>query len=248
MLDPRSKTKRSLALLAASLLVGALPEAWAGSAEARNPAAALSSPGGAIEDPCLSDKPCSDLYESAQALSKSGQYAAAVANYESAYRMHPMPWLLVNIGRVHQKRGNPKSAIESYQRYFATPDSDREASTNAKAREYLRQAEDDLKRPKKPSVIREREISSPRPLWRILTGTGLVTLGAVGLGMGIAGLALNGTCADSVPMGTVCDRVYATMPSGVGLTVTGGLVAAAGAVLLAWPGRRAVVQVDMASR
>jgi hypothetical protein len=166
-----------------------------------------------------------------------------VANYESAYRLHPMPWLLVNIGRVHQKSGNPQAAIESYQRYFAVPESDRDAGTNAKAREYLRQAEEDLKRPKKATVIREREVNSPRPLWRILTGTSLMALGALSLGFGVVGLGFDGNCVDSVPAGTACRERYASAAMGAGLSVAGGTALAAGIVLVAWPGPKSVVQV-----
>lgn len=241
MLDPRLKTRRILHVLAACLLVSASPSI--AMAAPKSAEAAPASSGGAIEDPCLSDRPCNDLYESAQALSKNGQYAAAVSNYESAYRMHPMPWLLVNIGRVHQKSGNPQAAIDSYQRYFAMPESDREAATNAKAREYLRQAEEDLKRPKKLTVIHEREVSGPRPLWRILTGSGLMALGLVSVGFGAVGLGLDGRCVDSVPAGEVCSQVYATVPMGAGLTVGGSLALAAGVALVAWPGPKAVVQV-----
>ena len=223
-------------------MLGAASSAAAAGGKSTAPAA---SAGAAIEDPCLSDRPCSDLYESAQALSKSGQFAAAVANYESAYRMHPMPWLLVNIGRVHQKSGNAQAAIDSYRRYFAVPESDREAATNAKAREYLRQAEEDLKRPTKSTVIREREGSGPRPLWRILSGVGLMALGATGLGFGIGGLAIDGRCVDQAPAGSACMRIYSALPMGVGLTVAGGLMTAAGVALVAWPGPKAVLQVDV---
>ena len=243
MHDRRSKTdvRRSVGG-GLVILCLASAEAWAGGDAAR-PSGASAPPPGAVEDPCLSDKPCSDLYESAQVLSKSGQYAAAVSNYESAYRMHPMAWLLVNIGRVHQKSGNPKAAIASYERYFAAPESDREASTNAKAREYLRQAEEDLKRPKGPTVIREREVSGPRPLWRILTGTGLIALGAAGLGFGLTSLAFHNTCVQApVPPGAECDRKYVTLPLGIGLSVPGALLLAGGVVLVALPGPKQVLR------
>lgn len=235
-----TRRARGCALVLVACVLGAASSAAAAGGKSTAPAA---SAGAAIEDPCLSDRPCSDLYESAQALSKSGQFAAAVANYESAYRMHPMPWLLVNIGRVHQKSGSAQAAIDSYRRYFAVPESDREAATNAKAREYLRQAEEDLKRPTKSTVIREREVSGPRPLWRILSGVGLMALGATGLGFGIGGLAFNGTCVQSpVPPALECDRKYATVPMGVGLAAAGGLVMAAGVVLVALPGPKTVVR------
>ena len=242
MFDPRSKISCCGTFAVVWLFVGAAQPAWAGAGTEKNLAAGASS-AAVVEDPCLSDKRCNDLYESALALSKSGQYAASVANYESAYLLHPMPWLLVNIGRVHQKRGNAQAAIDSYKRYFAMPESDREPATNAKAREYLRQAEEDLKRPKKLTVIHEREVSGPRPLWRILTGSGLMALGLVSVGFGAVGLGLDGRCVDSVPAGEVCSQIYATVPMGAGLTVGGGLALAAGVALVAWPGPKAVVQV-----
>lgn len=251
MTDPRLKTRarpvpqlRGLLLsllLASSLILSTRVIAAPAPGPSERSATGASSGKG---DSCLRDERCNALYESAVSLSKAGQFAAALANYEAAYRLQPVPWLLVNIGRIQQKSGNPQGAIENFQRYLALPPSQRDADTAAKAQEYLKQAEEDLRRPKKPMVIREREERGPRPLWRVLTGSGLIALGVTGLGIGMAGLALNGQCVSEPAPGVTCREVYTTIPSGVGFSVAGGLLAVGGAVLVALPGPRKIVRVD----
>ena len=217
-------------------------EAVTHAADATAGPAAASGTGGS--DPCLRDERCNALYESAVNLSKAGQFAAALANYEAAYRLQPVPWLLVNIGRVQQKSGNPQAAIDNFQRYLALPPAEREPDTEQKAQDYLKQAQEDLRRPKKPLVIREREERGPRPLWRILTGSGLMALGVAGIGIGATGLAWNGQCTEATDPMRACREVYSTLPTGIGFTVSGSLLAIGGAILVALPGPRSIVRVE----
>ncbi|MBL9008734.1 MAG: PEGA domain-containing protein [Myxococcales bacterium] len=78
----------------------------------------------------------------------------------------------------------------------------------------------------------------PRPKWRIALGGALIGVGALGMLYGITGLALNGQCVDSVPMGTACLQKYTSLPMGAALTGVGVAAAAVGAVLIALPGPR----------
>lgn len=80
----------------------------------------------------------------------------------------------------------------------------------------------------------------PRPRYRLIAGGAGIAAGLVLLGFGISGLALDGSCssADRVSATGDCRFVYQTMVPGAALTVVGGLVISAGAVLLALPGER----------
>ena len=77
----------------------------------------------------------------------------------------------------------------------------------------------------------------PRPLWRLITGGIALGLGTVVTGLGIAGIATDGACADSPPPAVGnCNYLYATAGLGgagvgVGLSLVG-----AGVVLVAVPG------------
>jgi hypothetical protein len=77
-----------------------------------------------------------------------------------------------------------------------------------------------------------------RPRWRLGVGGAAATMGSFMLGVGIAALAINGRCVDApVPPSTTCDRSFATLAPGVGLTITGPLLIAGGALLIALPPR-----------
>lgn len=94
-------------------------------------------------DDCLSDPVCSGLYEEARRLSKSGELAAALVAYQTAYRRQPMPWLLINIGRTLQKLGRLQEALAHYQRYSAA-EPNGPADRQQMIREYTAQAEKSL--------------------------------------------------------------------------------------------------------
>jgi hypothetical protein len=79
----------------------------------------------------------------------------------------------------------------------------------------------------------------PRPKWRLGLGGAMIGLGLVGIGFGAYGLAINGKCIDTpVPPALTCMSVYQGLPAGLGFTVGGIVVAAAGAVIIALPGKR----------
>lgn len=106
----------------------------------------------------MAEERCRVLHESARSLSKAGQYAAALSNYESAYALEPSAhWLLVNIGRVHQKLGHLREAIEAYRRFLKSTGAQADPDLSKKAKEFLDQAEQDLTRPSLPKMINSKQ-------------------------------------------------------------------------------------------
>ncbi|MBL9004152.1 MAG: hypothetical protein JNJ46_07900 [Myxococcales bacterium] len=108
MLRSNLKTKRHAL---SALWVAAAICCVVDTAQARKP--------GPGEDACLADGVCVGLYEEARRLSKSGDYATALAAYQGAYHRRPVPWLLINIGRTLHKLGRYGEALSHYRRYLA---------------------------------------------------------------------------------------------------------------------------------
>lgn len=50
-------------------------------------------------DPCLRDRTCQKLYETARQQSQSGQLDVALASYRAAFDRRKAQWLLISIGR-----------------------------------------------------------------------------------------------------------------------------------------------------
>jgi tetratricopeptide (TPR) repeat protein len=157
----------------------------------------------ATQDPCLSDPKCNELYEKARTLSRANQYEAALIMYQQTYAMTPLPWLLLNIGRVQQKLGRNEQAAGSYRKileFNAKMPTDETAGladveVTAKAREYLKQAEDAIAEQKRANpgvVVTTAPVVDKVPLYKrwwfwtaIGGGVGLVAVG-VGLGIGLS--------------------------------------------------------------
>lgn len=154
------------------------------------------------EDACLGEARCNELYENARALSEAGQYEAALVSYQSAYARQPVPWLLINIGRMQQKAGRPQQAIATYKRFLDDPAAAGDVELQSTARKYLQQAEDEVKGQQPvlrvPSgqataLARPPSAAAPeqsRPLykkWWLWTTVGAVVAAtAVGVGIGLA--------------------------------------------------------------
>jgi hypothetical protein len=190
------------------------------------------------DDPCLSNERCNNLYESALTLSKAGQFSAALSNYQDAYALKPVPWLLINIGRVQQKMGRPKEAMASYQQFLDSPGAQVDPEMLVTARQYKKQAAQDISHPKHVSFIVMKEDRAPRPLWRMLLGGGLVAGGASMLIPGAYNLGVDGKCVDE-PMAPAlnCPTLYAGVTTGAPLVAVGLLTIAAGVVTIALPGK-----------
>lgn len=85
----------------------------------------------------------------------------------------------------------------------------------------------------------------PRPKWRLALGGALIGVGVIGIGVGAYGLAINGKCVDEImPPALVCNQVRNGIPGGLGFLIGGGVVAAAGAVMLALPGPKNPLAAD----
>lgn len=77
-----------------------------------------------------------------------------------------------------------------------------------------------------------------RPAWRLGVGGAAGAVGVFMLGVGIAALVVDGRCVDEpVAPGIPCERSFATLAPGIGLTIAGPLFLGAGAALLAVPPR-----------
>lgn len=74
------------------------------------------------------------LAESAVALGRSGEYAAALSLFEQAYSLAPEPVLLYNIGRVAEKLGDYKKAAGALRAFLEV---EKDAEKRAKAKETL---------------------------------------------------------------------------------------------------------------
>lgn len=94
-----------------------------------------------VADPCLADAQCQDLINRARTLSKAQKYEPALAAYRAAQALHPVVWLLVNIGRMEHKLGRHADAIAHYREYLARTDSDGDSELRQKARQYLQETE-----------------------------------------------------------------------------------------------------------
>ncbi len=88
---------------------------------------------------CFTDPPCKALSERAKQQSASGNLAEAFRLYKLAYGVRPDPALLFNLARVLHKQGQEAEAVPYYRQFIESPQADSEQQ--AKAREYLQQAE-----------------------------------------------------------------------------------------------------------
>jgi hypothetical protein len=130
---------------------------------------------------CMESQECVDLVQSARRLSESNQLNAALQTYESALAQWQSPWLLINIGRIHQKLGRPAEAITAYHTYFDRAENDSPQRIKA-ARGFLKQAESDLAESRAPRST-DKPVHKKWWLWTAIGGTVVlataITTGAV---------------------------------------------------------------------
>lgn len=169
----------------------------------------------ADQSDCLSDSKCSEMYETARRLSVVGQYEAALVSYQSAYVQKPTPWLLVNIGRMQQKAGRPQQAIRTFKRFLDDPLAHQDIESQTKAREYLQQAEEEVRVQQQSSEgtqlpeflpsnkAKERtKIPAYKKWWFWTAVGGAAAVVAVGLAAGLTARAVpNPQAPPSVPQG-----------------------------------------------
>lgn len=186
----RLRTRQSA--LAALCLLVALGLIW--------PQLAIATPDTTqVGDPCLTDALCSELVASARALSKGQKHADALAAYQTAYGRRPVPWLLLNIGRVQHKLGRYDEAIGSYRAFLKQTPPGANDELRRKAEEYGRAAESEQRHIAPAQHQEPAEIpaeppnpgSEQRPIykrWWFWAALGVATLG-VTLGAGLGGYA-----------------------------------------------------------
>jgi hypothetical protein len=158
----------------------------------RAQSAAGSSVSASESDVCLQDVRCIELCESARGLSESRKYDAALAVYRSAYERSKAPWLLLNIGRMHQKAGRLLQAMSTYQRLLDDPAVRRDPEAEKRAREFLLQARQEAAaRDVRPTIATATtpppQLARVAPLhkrWWLWTVVGVV---AAGTAAGVAG-------------------------------------------------------------
>lgn len=147
----------------------------------------------AVIDRCVLDDECISLANSARSLSQAEQYTAALGAYHAAYARQPVPWLLVQMGRMHQKLRHPDEAIRLYQQFLAAPEAERYPEFQESARRYMQEATADL-------ALRQQATTGSvpagkaevKPLYRrwwfwtaLIGGTVVVTALGVGVGLGL---------------------------------------------------------------
>lgn len=131
MPNRRSKIKRRLlAILGAVLLFASYGARAEGGGDES-----------AADDPCLKEPKCQELVGRAREASQVGHYDEAMRSYISAYAVRPVPWLLLNIGRMQQKLGRFDDAIQMYRAFLDLPRQEGDDEQRARATEYLRKAE-----------------------------------------------------------------------------------------------------------
>ena len=174
----RSLTKRSLLILLSLtwLLTNAAPPA-----RAQPPAeqAAL--------DACVADARCKELADRGQAEYQAQQPEAALASLREAYSLQPVPWLLFNIGRIHQKAGRTDEALAAFRAFLQQSQATDEAWQREKARVFVEQIE-------RERVVVEKPVVNPSPppqkkpiykkwwFWTIVGGAAAVAVGtAIGV-------------------------------------------------------------------
>lgn len=174
----QSLTKRALFIL---LALGGLLISITRPARAQVPAeqAAL--------DPCVADARCKELADRGQAEYQAQQPEAALASLREAYSLQPVPWLLFNIGRIHQKAGRTDEALAAFRAFLQQSQATDEAWQREKARVFVEQIE-------RERVVVEKPVVNPSPppqkkpiykkwwFWTIVGGAAAVAVGtAIGV-------------------------------------------------------------------
>ncbi len=159
------------------------------------------------------------------------QYREAIEELTQAYRLIAAPRILYKIGHAHRRLGQLRESRQ-YLSMFLTMDATVPEAQRKKVHGTLRELEQRI-------AEEEKKAAFPlRPRWRLGVGAGLNGLGAVLLGFGIPGLAVDGACVHSPPIpGAQCPELYQTTTLGRGLVIPGALLMVAGTITAAWPAR-----------
>ena len=101
--------------------------------------------------------------------------------------------------------------------------------------------------PATPPPKEYRRVQQKRPIWRLAVGSVVAAGGVALIGRGGWALSLNGSCVDAaMPPALACPSLYTTTGVGAGLVGGGAALAIGGALLLALPGPKKLVEVERA--
>jgi tetratricopeptide (TPR) repeat protein len=143
----------------------------------------------AADDPCLKEPKCQELVGRAREASQLQHYDEAMRAYIAAYAVKPVPWLLLNIGRVQQKLGRFDDAIQMYRAFLDLPRQEGDEEQRARATEYLAKAESAKKvqTPEKcVSIVKESKPAYKQWwLWTLVGGAAAAVV-VTGLAVGLA--------------------------------------------------------------
>jgi len=202
------------------------------------------------------------LYAEGVALFRAGAYSEALARFETAYGVLPVPNLLYNIGRSFEALGELDKALASYRRCMDHPDSSGEAKLRAAQRyETLVQARVTGAQATRPVGAAAGPLAwagePPEPgAWRRTVGWIVLPVGLTSLAAGVVSFVLGARDHNAVrdlpgygDPATVLEmtRVEALERNddgrlkkqiGVALMVAGGVLAAGSTALLVWPSER----------
>jgi len=120
----------------------------------------------------------------------AGEYAAAIAEFQEAYRLAPAPQLWFNIAQAYRLQGDKANAVDYYRKYLdAEPEGDGAGEAKENIVNLTRELEEERR---KADQSRPQPKPEPKPLppdeprrgggtlrW---TGIGVMALGGVALG------------------------------------------------------------------
>lgn len=92
-------------------------------------------------DACVADARCKALADRGQAEYQAQHNEAALVSLREAYSLQPVPWLLFNIGRIHQKAERTDEALAAFRAFLQQSQAADEAGQREKARVYVEQVE-----------------------------------------------------------------------------------------------------------
>ncbi|WP_158542517.1 tetratricopeptide repeat protein [Lujinxingia litoralis] len=141
-----------------------------------------------------SDAEAADIARQVESLSargaehfRAGEYVQAIALFEQAYALDPVPNLLYNIGRCYEQMEDWDEAIAQYERFMVAPDVESEARAHAMERvQSLReikqmQAAEGSAAPDKEEPQVTEPLPTPEPASVNRTPGVLTTVGGVAL-------------------------------------------------------------------
>lgn len=136
-----------------------------------------------------------ELFESARAHYRAGEYTEAAADLENALVLDPAaPTLLFNLGRVYELQGDYERSLSAYRRLLAVtpPEQTEERDRTQQAIERLEGAQEHATPPpaqesgeeadRGPTFVRERGVADDA-FWLTFMAGGIVGLAAIGCGI-----------------------------------------------------------------